>query len=52
MDFCLAAKDRPGMLLSRRWWDHPAPDILGIRSGHAEAEIEMGGETGKEESEV
>ena len=38
------------MRLSRRWWNQrPALDILGIRSGHAAAE--MGEETGSEESE-
>ena len=32
MDLCLEAEKKPGMHLSRRWWEHPALDILGIRA--------------------
>ena len=50
MDLCLAAERKPVLqLFLWRWWEHPALDILGIRAGHAEAEV--GGETGTEESE-
>ena len=48
MNLCLTAERRPGMGLSRRWWEQPAIDILGIRLRHAEAV--MGEETGMEES--
>ena len=37
MDFCLVVEQKPGMRLFRRWWEHPAKDILGIRAGHAAA---------------
>ena len=49
MDLCLAADWRPGMRISQIWWEHPVLDTLGIRATHAAAE--MGGETGREESE-
>ena len=49
MNLCLASDRRPGMQLLRRWWEHHSLDILGIRAGHAAAE--MGEETGMEESE-
>ena len=42
------AERNTGLRLYRRWWEHPALDILGMRAGHAEAEV--GGETGTEES--
>ena len=48
MDLCLAAEQKPGLRLSRRRWEQPALDILGIRAGHAAAE--GGEETGMEES--
>ena len=38
MDLCLSAERKPGMCLSRRWWEHPAMDILEIRAGNAAAE--------------
>ena len=38
MDLCLAVERKLGMRLSRLWWDQPALNILGIRSGHAAAE--------------
>ena len=38
MEFCLAAERNPGMQLSRQWREQPNMDILGIRSGHSEAE--------------
>ena len=38
MDLCLAAEQKPGMRLSRRWWEQPNLDIMGIRSGYAVAE--------------
>ena len=50
MDLCLAAEQIPGLRLSRRWWEHTALDIIGIRAGHAAAEV--GVDTGTEESEV
>ena len=34
MDLCLVAERDPVMRLSRRWWENPALDILGIRAGH------------------
>ena len=33
MDLCLAEERKLGMSLSRRWWENPALDIMGIRSG-------------------
>ena len=48
MDLCLLEEQNPGMRLSRRWWEQPTLDILGIRAGHAAAEVE--GETETEES--
>ena len=44
MDLCLAAERKPGMCLSRQWWEQLALDIQRIRAGHAEAE--GGEETG------
>ena len=44
---CLAAERRPVMQLSRRWWEKPAMNILGIRAGYEAAE--MGGDMGTEE---
>ena len=35
VDLCLAAERKPGMRLSRKWWEQPVMDILGIRVGHA-----------------
>ena len=37
MDLCLAAEQNPGMFLSRRWWEQPTLDIMGIRAGQAAA---------------
>ena len=48
MDLYLVAEQNPGMRLSRRWWEQPELDILGIRAGHAAAE--GGEEPGTEES--
>ena len=48
MELCLAAERNPVMRPSRQYWEQPTKDILGIRAGHAEAEV--GGETGTEES--
>ena len=41
MNLCLLAERKPGMRLSRRWWEQPTPDILGIRAGHAAVEREI-----------
>ena len=30
MDLCLVAERNPGMRLSRRWWEQPSLDIIGI----------------------
>ena len=49
MDLFLAAEQRPGVQLSRRWWYQNNLDILGMRVLHAAAE--MGEYTGTEESE-
>ena len=38
MELCLAAERKPGMRLSRQWWEYPALDILGIRAGRASVE--------------
>ena len=35
MDLFLAAEQKPGLQLSRRCWEQPALDILGIIAGHA-----------------
>ena len=35
MELCLALERNPGLQLSRRWWEHPTLDILGIRVGNA-----------------
>ena len=40
MDLCLAADRKPGLKLSRRWWEQPTMDILGIRVEHAESEVD------------
>ena len=34
MDLCLVVERKPGISLSRRWWEQPALDILWIRAGH------------------
>ena len=38
IDFCLAVERKPGMRLSRRWWENPALDITRIKAGQAAAE--------------
>ena len=38
MELCLTAEQKPRMLLSRRWREQPALDILGKRAGHAAEE--------------
>ena len=38
MELCLVAERNPVMCLSRRWWEHPALDIMGIRAEQADAE--------------
>ena len=40
MDLCLAAEQRRVMRLSRRWWDQPNLNILGIRAGRAAKNME------------
>ena len=45
MELCLAAERRPGMRILRRWWEHTALDILGIRAGHEAADMGEGTET-------
>ena len=37
MDLCLVVERKPGMCLSRQWWEQLALDIQRIRAGHAEA---------------
>ena len=49
MDLCRMAERNPVLRLSRKWWEQPALDILGIRAGHAASE--EGEETGTDESE-
>ena len=46
MEFCLAAERKTVMRLSRRWWEQPALDVLGIRAGHTAAEGGGGGRIG------
>ena len=46
MDLCLAAERKPGLQLSRLWWEQPAMDILGIRAGYASAEVGGGDRDG------
>ena len=48
MYLCLAAERNQGLRLSSQWSEQPDLDILGIRAGHAA--VEVGGETGTEES--
>ena len=43
MDLCLEAERTPGMRLSRKWWEQPSLDIMGIRAGQVAGE-------GKEEA--
>ena len=50
MDLCLAAERNPETRLSRKWWEQPALDIMGIRVGQAAAE--GGGGGGGLESEL
>ena len=45
MDLCLVAEPKLGLRLSRRWWEHPDLDILGIRVGRVAAEA--GGRQGR-----
>ena len=47
MGLCVAVEQKPVIRLSRKWWDQPAMDILGIRVRHAEAEG-GGGRRGQE----
>ena len=46
MELCLAAERTLGIRLSKRWWEHPALDIMGIRAGQVatEGREETGGE--------
>ena len=37
MEFCLVGERKPVLRLSRRWWEQPALDILGIRVVYAES---------------
>ena len=37
MYLCLTAERKPGMCLSRKWWEKPALDIVGIRVGQVAA---------------
>ena len=37
MDLCLAAERKPGLQLSRKWWEQPAIYILGMIVGLAAA---------------
>ena len=38
IDLCLAEERKMGLCLSRRWWEHPALDILGIILLYSEEE--------------
>ena len=38
MDLCQTKEQNPGLCLSRRWWEQPALDILGISVGYASAD--------------
>ena len=40
MYLCLTAERKPGMKLSRLWWENPAMDILYIRVGRVAAGVE------------
>ena len=47
MDFCLAAEWKPGLKISRQWWENTALDILGIRAWHTALEVgEVDGDIG------
>ena len=35
MKLCLEAESKPGIRLSRKWWEQPDMDIMGIRVGKA-----------------
>ena len=43
MDLCFAAERKPGMCLSRQWWEHPALDIMGVMLGQESVEGGAGG---------
>ena len=43
MDLCLAEERKPGLCLSKRWWDQTDLDILGIRAGYVVSEVGWGG---------
>ena len=45
IDLCLEAERNPGMRLSRRWWEHPALDIMGVGLGQVAAEGGRGSES-------
>ena len=53
MDLCLETEHNPRLRLSRRWWEQPALDILGIRAGYAASEgmDKMGTEESEGEGE-
>ena len=42
MDLCLATERNPGLRLSRRWWEHPALDIIEIVVVHGAVEVSRG----------
>ena len=44
MELCCETERRPEMRILKRWWEHPALNILGIRVEHAAAD--MGEEKG------
>ena len=47
IDLCLMAERKPGLQISRQWWEQPALYILGIIAGRVAAD-EGRGETGTE----
>ena len=49
MDLCLAVERKPGMRLSRRWWEKTAMYTMGIRVGQV-ARRGGGGRRGREEN--
>ena len=44
MEMCLAANNRPGPIVTIRWWEHEGLDFEGMRMAAQEAERIEGGE--------
>ena len=52
MDLCLAAAQRPGSRVSKRWWEQDGLNLEGTRTAVREVERMEGGETDGTDTET